>query len=82
MLAARARAGAFNADIKRRVTPSNNSIKLRAGASGAVVSAREVAPSFVHSFVRSFVRSLRADAITFIYVVFSQPGEGKGNRRS
>lgn len=51
----RARAGAFNASIKQRVTPSNNSIKLRARASGAGEEGGE--GGLCREEARSFVRS-------------------------
>lgn len=56
----RARAAdAFNAGIKRRVTPTNNSIKLRAGAGWLAGS--------VGRSVGWLVGGLRANAITFIH---------------
>lgn len=51
-------ANAFNASIKRRVTPTNNSIKLRAGAGWLARS--------VGWLVGWLVGGLRANAITFI----------------
>lgn len=56
----RARAGAFNASIKQRVTPSNNSIKLRSGAVGCLDG------WLVSWLVSWLVESSRANAITFI----------------
>jgi len=62
----RARAGTFNASIKQHVTPSNNSIKLRSGAVGWLVS--------------RLVEGSHANAITFIRRTSDDGGVGLGDK--